>query len=150
MILFDFNFITLVLMLSASLFFLMVGSRSLKKESMEGLLFLTLSLFFAVTHFFYLYNLPISSPLSFILSTYIFWSWLTNLFAPALIVLFITFGLSNFVLDYIKVGLIKLFFGLTLLCFIFMIGNSWAFDIRGFITLFFCIAWFEVEFRTAT
>ena len=150
MIIFDMNFITLVLMLSASLFFLMVGVRSLKKESVEGLLFLTLFLFFAVAHFFYLYNLPINSPLTFMLSRNIFWSWLTNLFAPALIVLFITFGLSNFVLDYIKVGLIKLFFGLTLLCYVFMIGNNWAFDIRGFITIFFFIAWFEVEFRTAT
>ena len=77
------------------------------------------------------------------------WSWLTILFAPALIVLFITFGLLNFVLDYFRIGLIKLFFGLTLLCYIFMLGQEWAFDVRGIITIIFCLIWFEVELKTA-
>jgi len=150
MILFDFNFITLILMLSASLFFLMAGIRSLKYNCMEGLLYIALSLFFSVAHFFYIYNLPIDTELSFMLSNNQIWSWLTNIFAPTLIFLFISFGIVNFVLDYFRIGMIKIFFGLTLLCYIFMIGNNWAFDIRGIITLCFCLAWFEVELRTAT
>lgn len=145
----DLNYITLILMLGASLFFMMAGIRSLKSACIEGLLFFALSLFFAATHFFYFYNLPIDSPLSFTFSHNLLWSWLTFLFAPALIILFISFGLVNFVLDYFRVGLIKIFFGLTLLCYIFMIGNTWAFDIRGIITIIFCFIWFEVELKTA-
>ncbi len=149
MLFFDFNYITLILMLSASLFFLMAGIRSLKSISIEGLLFLALFLFFAAAHFFYLYNLPIDSPLYFTFSNNLFWCWLTVLFAPALIILFISFGLVNFVSDYFRIGLIKIFFGLTLLCYIFMVGNNWAFDIRGIITIIFCYIWFEVELKTA-
>ncbi len=150
MLVLDFTYITLVLMLSASLFFLMVGIRSLKRDCYEGLLFVALSAFFAVAHFFYLFNIPIDSPLSFIFTRGDLWVWLTILFSPALIILFISFGLVNFFLDYFRYGLIKIFFGLTLLCYVFMLGDAWAFDIRGIITILFGLIWFEVEMKTAT
>lgn len=137
-------------MLSGSLFFFMAGIRSLKNACLEGLLYFAISLFFGVAHIFYLYNLPIDSSISFILSNSSIWNWLTIIFAPSLILLFISFGLTNFLLDYFRIGLIKIFFGLTLLCYIFMLGSSWAIDIRGMITLLFCFIWFEVELKTAT
>lgn len=146
----DLNYITLVLMLSASLFFAMAGARSLRSACMEGVLYFALSIFFAVAHLFYIFNLPIDSPLFFVFREFNIWVWLTILFAPTLIILFISFGIVNFLLDYFQIGLIKIFFGLTLLCYIFMLGTSWAFDIRGIITLIFCYIWFEVELKTAT
>lgn len=146
---FDFNYIALILMLAASLFFLMAGIRSMKNVCLEGLLYFTLSAFFIIVHFFYLHNLSIDSPISFLLSQNMFWSWLSTLFAPALILLFISFGLVNFTLDYFKVGMLKIFFGLTLLCYIFMLGSCWAFDVRGIIAILFGFIWFEVELRTA-
>ena len=150
MFLTDFNYITLVLILSASLFFLMAGIRSIKSASLEGLLYIAVSAFFVIAHIFYLFNLPIDSPLSFVFSNIDLWIWLTVLFAPALIILFISFGIVSFLMDYFRFGLIKIFFGLTLLCYIFMLGHSWAFDIRGIITLLFCFIWFEIELNTAT
>ncbi len=146
---FDSSYIALILMLSASLFFLMAGIRSLKSECLEGTLYTALSLFFAIAHYFYIYNLPLHSPISFVLSNNLFWSWLTVIFAPSIIILFITFGLVNFTMDYFKVGLIKIFFGLTLLCYIFMLGGNWAFDVRGIIAILFGFIWFEVELKTA-
>ena len=150
MLLTDINYIVLVLMLSASLFFLMAGIRSLRNACFEGLLFVAVALFFVVAHIFYLNNLPISSEVSFLIRRFDIWVWLTYLFAPSLIVLFISFGIVNFFLDYFQFGLIKIFFGMTLLCYLFMIGNTWPFDVRGIITILFSFAWFEVELSTET
>lgn len=150
MLLTDINYILLILMLGACLFFLMAGIRSLRNVCLEGLLFLAVSLFFLVAHIFFLNNLPIDSPLAFLIRRFDLWVWLTYLFAPSLIVLFISFGIVNFFLDYFQYGLIKIYFGLTLMCYLFMIGNTWALDVRGIITILFSFAWFKVELSTAT
>ena len=145
----EYTYLVLTLFLSASLFFLMAGIRELKDYCLEGLLYLTIFFFFGIAHYLFLINLPISSQMSFQFAQITFWQWLIILFAPSLIILFLLIGIFNFFVEQFQAGLIKIYFGLTLLCFLYMLGTSWAPDIKGIITLLFCLIWFEVELRTA-
>ena len=126
----------------------MAGVRELKQQSMEGLLYLVLGIFFSIAHFLLLQNLPFDSMLSLYLGSLNFWQWLTILFAPSLIVLYLAIGLFNFAIEQFRNGLIKIYFGLTLICFLYMLGTDWAVDVKGIITIVFCLTWFEVELRT--
>lgn len=136
-------------LIAAGLFFLMVAIRELKEICLEGLLYLTTSFFFIAAHFLYLFNLPHSGELGNFLARLDFWVWVVLIFSPALIIMFIVFGLVSFALENYRGGMTKIFFGLTLLCFIFMLGTSWPFDLKACITIFFTYIWFNVEFETA-
>ena len=116
---------------------------------MEGLVYLTIALFFVSAHLLLLFNIPIDNSLSYITSQLNIWIWLIIILAPALIFLFVSFGLVNFLFNNSRLGLVKIFFGLTLLCYLFMLGSSWPVDLKGIITFLFCFAWFEVELSTA-
>jgi hypothetical protein len=74
-----------------------------------------------------------------------FWQWLIAFFAPALITLYLLFGFFNMLMSKVKLGLVKIFFGLTLLCYLFMLGGNWPLDVRGIITLIWIGLWFDVE-----
>ncbi len=139
----------LALMIVAALFFAMAGIRELKNQCMEGLVYLTIALFFVSAHLLLLFNIPIDNSLSYITSQLNIWIWLIIILAPALIFLFVSFGLVNFLFNNSRLGLVKIFFGLTLLCYLFMLGSSWPVDLKGIITFLFCFAWFEVELSTA-
>ena len=143
------TFYMLSLMIAASLFFLMAGIRELKDQCFEGLLYITIAMFFIAAHTLLLLNLPIDNTLSMILSRMNLWVWLSMIFAPALIFLFLLFGLYNFIMNNARLGLTKIFFGLTLICFLFMLGTDWPVDLKGIITFLFCIAWFDLELSTA-
>ncbi len=143
------SFYLLCGLIIASLFFFMAGIRELKNEQYEGLLYITLGLFFAVTHVAYLFTLPIDNILTILTVQLTFWEWAALIFGPALIALFLVFGIFNLLQTDIRTALIKIFFGLTLLCFLYMLGPQWPADVKGILTLFWCLIWFEVELTTA-
>ena len=136
-------------MIVAALFFAMAGIRELKHQCMEGLLYLTIAMFFIAAHILFLFNIPIDNSLSYITSKLNIWIWLIIILAPSLIFLFVSFGIVNFLINNTRLGLVKIFFGLSLLCYLFMLGNGWSVDLKGIITFLFCFAWFEVELSTA-
>ncbi len=132
-------------MITASLFFLMAGLRELKSLRLEGFFYLMLAIFFGAVHVYYFYNLPIDSPVAFWLSQMSFWDWCIAFFAPALIILFLLLGLVNLGFARFRAGLIKIFFGLTLLCYLFMVGEGWPIDVRGILAIVWSFFWFNVE-----
>ena len=136
-------------LLAACIFFAMLAWRELQDERVEGLLFAALAFFFLCGHLFYLWNLPDQNYLASITSDLDVWKWLAFLLAPALIALYLLFGVIDFVRDRLRGGLVKVFFGLTLLCFLHMIGHAWPLDVKGFLTVIWCFIWFSVEFETA-
>ncbi|MBK7140487.1 MAG: hypothetical protein IPH75_00230 [bacterium] len=136
-------------LVAAALFFVMVGIRELRDESMEGILYLVLGAFFFCAHFYYLMNLPDPTPMGGQASLDRVWGWLSLIFAPALIGLFLLIGLYNFIVTQVKLGLTKMFFGFSLVAYLYLIGGGWAIDIKGILTVVWTMIWFNVELETA-
>ncbi len=136
-------------LVAAALFFVMVGLRELRDDQMEGLLYLILGLFFFGAHFYYLMNLPDPTPMGAQATLDRVWGWLSVIFAPALIGLFVLIGLFNFAVTQVKLGLTKLFFGVSLVAYLYLLGAGWAIDIKGILTVVWTMIWFNVELETA-
>jgi hypothetical protein len=138
-------------LVAAALFFIMVGIRDLSFNHHDGYLYVVLGLFFMGCHFFLLLNLPAfqGTDAGTVQNLSLVWHWLVTIFAPALIGLFLLIGLYNFVITQVKIGLTKIFFGLSLTTFLFWLGQSWAIDVKGVLTLLWTIVWFDVEMQTA-
>jgi hypothetical protein len=122
-------------LLWGALFFAVVGTREVRHGFAEGYLYLTLGIFFAVAHAVVTVNaldnglLPGIGHLN-------LWTWLVGLFAPVLIALFCLRGLTSLVLLERREGLFRVFFGLTLLCYLYMLGSHWPIDVRAILARF--------------
>lgn len=138
-------------LVAASLFFVMVGIRELSDQQHDGYLYVVIGLFFLGAHFYLLMNLPAYSNITAgsMQNLRLVWNWLATIFAPALIALFLLIGLYNFVITQVKIGLTKLFFGVSLTAFLYWLGQSWAIDVKGILTLVWTLIWFDVELETA-
>lgn len=136
-------------MLAGALFFLLAGIMEVRDEHPEGFLFLVLALFFGAGHVVCLLNIPahlgpVGSSMDFGI-----WAWLTLQLAPALIILFVVRSLLDFVLSRRYRGLVKLFFGLTLVCYLYLLGSGWPVDVRGILALVWLTLFFKVELDVA-
>ena len=128
-------------LIGLALFFLILGLREIKQEHPQGYFFLTLCLFFLVGHFLQMSSLPegfISA-----VGGLGLWTWLTLIMAPALIALFVLRALVGFLFSQGREGMVKLFFGVTLLCFVYMLGSDWPVDVKGILA----IVWLTVLLR---
>ena len=144
----DISFYQLAGLLTAALFFWVLGVKALRDEQIEGLLLIVIGIFFAVAHFFALAFVPSENSYATILGNLDIWKWLTMLLAPSLITLFIALGLWSMVRSQARLGLVKVFFGLTLVCYLYLIGSHWPVDVRGILTSFWGLAWFNLELAT--
>jgi len=136
-------------MVAAGLFFVMVGLRELKEGCLEGLLYLALAIFFAAAHIYLLYGASSGENINLAVSHVNLWGWLILLVAPALIALYLGFGFFSLLTARFREGMIKTFFGLTLICYLYMLGPHWPVDIRGILILVWCGMWFNLELKTA-
>ncbi len=143
-------FLFLTGLLAAALFFLMVAIRDLRSDRYEGFMYFPLAMFFGAAHGFYLWYFPIDSTASMFFADLNVWTWLAYALAPALFILFIVLGLFSLVRINVAAAMVKIFFGLTLVCYLFMLGTDWAPDVKGIITFIYCLTWFHVEFETAS
>lgn len=140
----DITFYQLSGLFGLALFFVLAGIREIRTECSEGYLYLTVALFLAVAHAVVLDNALSCDPLPPTLAGMNLWLWLVLLVAPALIALFVLrAAVSFFTLD-AREGLVKLFFGLTLLCYLYLVGTEWPTDVRGLLT----IVWIGFFFKT--
>lgn len=138
----DAAYFQLTALLTGALFFAMVGIREMRNENLYGYLFVAISIFFLAIHVFFMFNLsPSASPIH----NLGLWEWLIAFFAPALITLYLVFGFFSMLFSKVRNGLVKIFFGLTLLCYLFMLGGSWPLDARGIIVMIWSGLWFDVE-----
>lgn len=135
--------------IAAALFFLMTGLRELNRTRREALLYVSLGVLFFAGHFYYLTGLPATTEFGSTSNLGLVWQWLTYIFAPALIALYLLIGLYNFAVTQVKLGLVKIFFGLSLSAFLYWLGQDWAVDVKGILTLIWTIIWFDIHLETA-
>jgi hypothetical protein len=131
--------------LTAALFFLGVGLREIKSGVVEGLLYLSMSIFFVASHFLYLANIPDSSRFAAMVADLNLWEWVTTMFVPALIAMFLARSICDLARLQHRPALTRMFFGLTLLCFIYMIGAAWPEDAKATVAAFYGFTWFDLE-----
>jgi len=142
------SYLLLAGLVAAALFFAMAGLRELQSIALEGLLYLALAFFFIIVHLYLLSNLPPGGILGLLVAKMNLWTWLTLLYAPSLILMFIVMGCFAFATEKYSPGLVRIFFGLTLLCYLYMVGSSWPADVKGILTLIYGLIWFNLELRT--
>ena len=126
------------------LFFFLAGVREIRDDCAEGYLYLVIAIFLAVSHAVMLDSALDCDPPIPPLANLNFWGWLVVLAAPALIVIFVVRSIVSFAMASGREALVKLFFGLTLLCFLYMLGTDWPTDVRGMLT----IVWGAFLFKT--
>lgn len=126
------------------LLFVLIGIREVRDDCAEGYFYLTIAVFLAIAHAVLLENALSSSPALPFLANLNVWHWLVVLLAPALVVLFVIRALVSFVTMDGSEGLVKLFFGTTLICYLYMIGINWPADVRGMLT----VVWVGFLFKT--
>ncbi len=131
------------------LFFAAIAYREVRDGYMHGMLYYFVAIFFAAAHFamILIAKTPFASS-AFQPPSDLF-GWLNIAVGPALIALFIGLGSFRMAIAQYRYGLLRLFFGLTLLCYLYMIGPDWPLDIKAFICVAYVIAWFEVETAAA-
>ncbi|MBD3258426.1 hypothetical protein GF377_08325 [candidate division GN15 bacterium] len=135
----------LAALLGLSVFFVIMGLRELKQEHPQGLVYLALALFLLLAHAFQFVHIPADGPLGNPLDGFNLWSWLVVIAAPALVALFIIRSLVSFAFSAGREGMVKLFFGLTLLCFMYMLGSDWPLDVKGILTAIWLVVLFHLE-----
>ncbi len=145
----DGSYVMLTGLIAAALFFARTGLQELGDNVLEGVLYVALAIFFVCLHMFCLLNVAESSPLAAAISGLTFWEWSLLFLAPSVIVLFSMLGLWSSFAEHFRKGLVKLFFGLTLLCYLYLLGADWPADSRAILTLCYCGVWFNLELRRA-
>ncbi len=131
--------------LVAALFFAGAGLRELRSDFLQGLLLIGIAGFFVAAHLYYFLNIPDGSRFAAEVTDLDFWGWGAMLLAPALIVMFLARGICDVAQQLRQVALIRLFFGLTLLCFVYMIGSTWSTDTKAIVTAFYGFTWLGLE-----
>ena len=134
-----------VMSIAGALFFTAVAYREIRDGFMHGVMYYFVAAFLFTAHLaiFLIAKTPFGSS-TFAPPTDLF-GWINVAVAPALVVLFIALGAWRVATTQVRLGAIRLFFGLTLLCYLYLLGSTWPLDIKAFITMAYIIAWFEVE-----
>jgi uncharacterized membrane protein len=137
-----------LVLLASALFFALVALRELSTSHVDSLLYGFLAAFFFTLHLYLLSDAQ-HSRLQERAGDPLLWSWLSIYLAPALIAMFLVFGIVWMVALSARTGLLKLFFGITLFCYLFVVGSGWPVDVKGILTVVYATAWFQVGLRTA-
>jgi len=133
-------------LLGLALFFGVIGWREARDENAFGIFFMALAVFFLAGHVIQLACYPQTGPLAEAIGSLNGWSWLASFLAPALVGLFLVRGFSGLFGDDFRIGLVKLFFGLTLVCYLYMLGDNWPVDLRAVIAILWLVAFLKMEF----
>lgn len=142
------NYYFLTGLMAMTLFFAITGLKDLSLKLQEGLLYVAMAILFFSYHLYLLFNIQGNGSIANINSEIDIWVWLAALVSPALIALFLLSGVVSFLKSLYHSGLVKIFFGLTLLCYIYMLGQGWAADIKGIMTIVYSGVWVNLELRT--
>jgi hypothetical protein len=144
----DISYVTLIGLLLGAIFFVILGMREIREQSMSGILYVVIGLFFVCTHFFYLMNIPPDSKAAFNTADLSVWMWIAVILAPAIMAMFILQGVISFLRTRFKLASIEVFFGLTLFCYLYMLGQAWPMDLKAAVTCFYLFAFSKVELTT--
>ena len=137
--------IVLITMAAMGLLTGIASLRSFKKNAVESLVYFTLSAFFWALHLIWVFYPPPESILYCCVSIN-FWSWIVFLFSPALAIVFLINSMYWFAKDGGWPALMRLFFAVTLPCFLYMVGQEWSIVVKGFFGLVWTYFLIRVEF----
>lgn len=132
-------------LLAGGLLFLMVGLRELRHSNHDGWVYLILGLFLDLAHIIFMLNVPVQSALAAFADSMGFWTWLSYIAAPAVIALFVLNSLMDLWQTRLRLGMIRLFFGLALTAFVYLLGLDWGYGLKGAVALFFGLIWIWLE-----
>ncbi len=141
------DIMVVILMILAALgMFMAVGAvRTFRTNLTATFIYGTLSLFFWTLHFVWLANVSDESILYYCVDMSAA-KWLVFIFAPALVALFLTSGAYWYAKEGMGEALPRLFFGLTLLCLLYMLGVDWSVQFKGLLSFFWGTFLFATEF----
>ncbi|MEK7774807.1 MAG: hypothetical protein AAB305_02865 [Candidatus Zixiibacteriota bacterium] len=142
------SYVTLIGLLVGAMFFVILGLREIREQSFSGVLYVVVGLFFLCSHLYYLGNIPPDSKGAFDTTDMSAWRWIATLMAPAIMALFIAMSLASFLRTRFKMATIEIFFGLTLFCYLYMLGSEWPTDMQAAVTSLYLFAFFKVELTT--
>nr|MBN2276477.1 hypothetical protein [candidate division Zixibacteria bacterium] len=146
---FSFNsFLYLTGLIAAAFFFAMVGIRELKSDRHEGLVYVALAIFFIAAHVIMLFSNFSSKTISDFNLMPGAWEWLILLLGPALVTLYILFGLFSFVKLHVGEAILKIGLGVSLIGILYFAGLEWPQEVRAMLVIIFGITWFGIELRT--
>ena len=134
-------------MVMAALFFAMIAIKQLRDNQFEGLLFAGLSLFFLAGHVVLLLGGSQGECFNFDISLN-FWQWAILVLGPAVVLMYLLPGLINLVRLSFAEALLKFFFGITLIAFLYALGTGWPDDIRAMLVILYAVLWFNIELKT--
>ena len=138
--------VMILIMLAVLGMFMTVGAlRTFRTNLTAAFIYATLSLFCWTLHFVWLVNAPDGSILYYFTDMSAA-RWLVFIFAPALVILFLTSGAYWYAKEGLVEALPRLFFGLTLLLLLYMLGIDWPLELRGLLSLFWAAFLFASEF----
>jgi len=142
------TFIYLAGLIIATLISARIGVKELRRGHSDGSMYIVLSLFFLSTHAVFLFTgRPENTLFSYATQLDIL-SWFIIMLAPAMIVLYLIYGLFSLFQMKITSGLVKLILAAVLIGFLYFFGREWEF-IKAGITVALCATWFLIEIRTA-
>jgi hypothetical protein len=142
-------FMYLTGLLAAGLFFARMAISEIKSDHFDGLAYIPLALFFIGIHIVFLFVGKPQNTLFSFASRLDLISWFVLLFAPALVVLYLLFGLYDFIRMNVQNGLVRLFFGMTLVAFLYLIVPGWPMLFKALLTMLYCGVWVTIEVKTA-
>lgn len=135
--------------LAVAVLFSLVTLREMSAGHHEFIFYAALTVFFGAVHGVLMANSSWCETLGSASNLEVFWNWLAAYLAPSVIGLFCAFGVFWLLTTHVRAGLTKLFFGLTLVCYLYMLGPSWPLDVKGILTLIYSGAWYQVGLRTS-
>lgn len=138
-----------VVFVAGIIFFVMAAMRSLKHDDTDAALHIALAFFFTIGHILCVVYYPNDSPIPNPFKSLDIWQWMVMLAAPALAVLFVVMGAMHLCFYRIRQGIYNLFFGGSLVAYIYFIGGGWPLDVKAFLTLTWGLTWFKLELDPA-
>lgn len=145
----DCSYLILPGFIAVSFSFTSAGLRHLRHKGYEGIVYFILALFFMVAHACFIFEIPCRFfPVS-ALTGISLGKWTDLILIPALLITFILSGLYAFIRTYFNEGLLKIFFGLTLYCYLFMLDINWPENFRIGLVFIWFLFFIIIEIRTA-
>ncbi|PKK82091.1 MAG: hypothetical protein CVT49_15540 [candidate division Zixibacteria bacterium HGW-Zixibacteria-1] len=141
-------FVYLSGLIAAALFFTMAGIRDLRTRRFEGFLYITLAAFFIFAHLIFIMSSGDESSILGYINNISLTGWIIILFAPALISLYVLFGLFNFIRLRFFEGFIKIFIGTAMVILLYTLGHDWPELVKVLVILICSIVWFNFELST--
>ena len=130
-----------------SITFASIGLKHIRRRGYDGIIYLILALFFLAAHAYLVVEHPFRIFPGTVLDGIEFFKWIELILAPTVIFIFLLSGVYAFIRTTFREGLVKLFFGLTLYCFLYMLGVSWPIDAKAALTFIWLIMLFVVEIK---